>query len=74
MMHAHICPRCHTDFEHERFVPKATWSPVQTMIARELHRFYGACQRCIVKFMAVQFSESAWMTHALKEYVAKVGP
>ena len=68
-MHAHICPRCRTDFEHEKFVPKPTWSPLQLMVARELHRFYGACQRCIFKFMESQFSEANWLTAELKEYV-----
>jgi len=54
-MHGHICPRCNRSFEHERFVYALAWSPLQRIVARALHRFFGACAPCIHKFIRNDF-------------------
>lgn len=51
MRHAHVCPRCNRQFDHERFVYHYQWDALQRIVARSLHRFYGACAPCIRKFM-----------------------
>lgn len=51
-MHAHTCPGCRKDYNHERFVIKATWTSLEKFAARHLHRFYGACQSCIEKYLS----------------------
>jgi len=50
-MHSHICPRCGRPFEHDKFGYDPTWNAIQRITARALHRFYGACEKCIHKFM-----------------------
>jgi hypothetical protein len=50
-MHGHVCPRCNRSYEHQRFVYAQGWSPLERIVARALHRFYGACAPCIHKFM-----------------------
>lgn len=56
-MHAHNCHRCQRPFNHERFIYARHWNAVERIVARALHRFYGACPPCIHKFMNNQFSQ-----------------
>jgi hypothetical protein len=63
-MHSHICPRCNGRFEHERFNVQLPSVTLQS-IARALHRFYGACNPCIQKFMAAEVMQDGNVSRLL---------
>lgn len=49
--HTHVCPRCLLKYNHRRFVYARGWNALERIVARALHRFYGACSPCIRKFV-----------------------
>jgi len=50
MSHSHICPRCQKPFEHQQF-GRLSQNRVVQAIVRAIHRFYGACEPCCIKFI-----------------------